>query len=60
MRAVCQMMSGEVRENGDRVSIMIKSKGLEMVVKMSLMNVYVDDAGATQRRFMAMEREDLF
>ena len=30
-----------------------------MVVKLSLMIVYDDDAGATQRRFMAMEREDL-
>ena len=32
---------------------------LGMVVKLSLMIVYDDDAGATQRRFMAMERDDL-
>ena len=28
-------------------------------MKLSLMIVYDDDAGATHRRFMAMEREDL-
>ena len=30
-----------------------------MVAKVSLMIVYDDDAGATQRCFMVMEREDL-
>ena len=34
MRAVYQMMSGEVRENWDRASIMVKSKeGVEMIKK---------------------------
>ena len=34
MRAVYQMMSGEVRENGDRASIMVKSKeGVEVIKK---------------------------